>query len=250
VSNVKNCPMLPESHSRRRRLNLRVAKLLVVAVIGLGGGTIVLVGYAVAITAQAKALLKDLTSLKVGISTEADVQQFVRRHRRYVLSEYHDNHTSSTAFEIRNSWLSALKIEPQAWFSASVAVQDGSVRQIGASLFRSMDIFPTFQASAGMVVENAGKHHLSTPSAHYYFRTPVGKPYLRVELDSQASPVQRQRAFDFSFRCLTKPGGGCDLPCDYLPSAWQDWKESLRGSGLYPGYFYERYPKSTRCKPG
>lgn len=243
--------MFQESHSHPRKLNLRIfAKLLAAAVIALGGGTIVLVGYAVAITAQAEALLEDLTSLKVGISTQADVQRFVERHRRNILYQYRDEHISSTAFEVRNRWLSALKLEPPAWFSASVAVQDGNVRQIGASLFRSMDIFPTFQASAGMVVENAGHpKNLSTPFPHYYFPTPVGKPYLRVELDSQASPVQRQHAFDFSFRCLTKPGGGCDLSCDYLPTAWQDWKESLRGSGLYPDYFYERYPKSTRCKP-
>jgi hypothetical protein len=242
--------MLPETNSRRRRLRLRIAQLLAVVVIGLGGGTMALVGYAVVITAQARDLLKDLTSLKVGISTEADVQRFVQRHRRYVVSEYRGDHTSSTAFEIRNKWLSALKIEPKAWFSASVAVQDGDVRQIGASLFRSMDIFPTFQASAGMVVENAGLHpkNFSTPDTHYYFLTPVGKPYLRVEMDSQASQVQRRHAFDFSFRCLTKPGGRCDLPCDYLPSAWQDWKETLRGSGLYPSYFNERYPKSARCK--
>jgi hypothetical protein len=45
-----------------------------------------------------------------------------------------------------------------------------------------------------------------------------------------------------------EPGWGCDLPCDYLSSAWQDLKESLRGSGLYPDYFYARYPKSTRGK--
>jgi len=100
-----------------------------------------------------------------------------------------------------------------------------------------------------MVTESAGQaEDASTVSSHYYFPTPVGKPYLRVQLDSQASTTQRQRAFDFSFMCLTKPGWGSDLPCDYLPSAWQDLKESLRGSGLYPDYFYARYPKSTRGK--
>jgi len=32
---------------------------------------------------------------------------------------------------------------------------------------------------------------------------------------------QRQHAFAFSLECFTKPGGGCDLPCDYLPLAWE-----------------------------
>ena len=61
---------------------------------------------------------------------------------------------------------------------------------------------------------------------YYFVPTPICKPYLRISLDSHAASIQRKRAFDFSFRCLVKPGGGCDLPCDYLPSAWQDWKAS------------------------
>jgi hypothetical protein len=228
----------------------RLTKIVALGATALAAATTALAAYALVIRVQAAALLKDLTSLKVAISTEADVQQLVQRHKHVVSLQSRDAHTSSTAFEIHNRWLSALRLEPPAWFGASVTVEDGKVRQISASLFRSMDIFPTFQASAGMVVENAGSpKNASTPHPHYYFPTPVGKPYLRVQLDSQASPIQRQHAFDFSFRCLTKLGGGCDLSCDYLPSAWQDWKESLRSSGLYPGYFYERYPKSTRCKP-
>jgi len=113
-----------------------------------------------------------------------------------------------------------------------------------------MPIYPTFGASAGMVVEYLDYPKFRRPTTpHYFFPTPVGKPYLRVELDSQASTLERQHAYDFSFRCLTKPGGGCDLSCDYLPSAWQDWRESLKGSGLYPEVFYDHYPKSTRCEP-
>lgn len=233
--------------------NLRTSRipkrLAAIAAIALGAATIILTSYALVIKARAEALLRDITSLKVGTSTEADLQQIVERQRRSVFAQYRDEHTSSTVFKIQNRWLSTLRLEPVAWFDASVAVEDGHVSHIRAALFRSMDIFPTFGASAGMVTENAGQaEDGSTSSPHYYFPTPVGKPYLRVQLDSQASTAQRQRAFDFSFECLTKPGWGCDLPCDYLPSAWQDWKESLRGSVLYPDYFYARYPKSTRCK--
>jgi hypothetical protein len=60
----------------------------------------------------------------------------------------------------------------------------------------------------------------------------VGKPYKKVLLDSHALPVQRKHAFAFSFRCLTKPGAGCDLSRDYLPDAWQDWREDLRDRGF------------------
>jgi hypothetical protein len=211
-------------------------------------GIIVLTCYAFVIRYQAESLLKDVSSLKVGVSTAADAQGVIQRHRRHILGGSRDDHSFATAFQIRNTWLSKLSVEPPSWFNASVAVENGKVEQIGASLFRSMDIFPTFGASAGMVVQDAGDATLQTrPSAHYEFPTPVGKPYLRVELDSYASPVQKQHAFDFSFRCLTKPGWGCDLPCDYLPSAWQDWEDSLKGSSLYPDIFYQHYPKSSRC---
>jgi hypothetical protein len=224
-------------------------RLVAIAVIALGAGTVILASYALAIKAQAEALLKDITSLKVGASTELDVQQLTRRHKRYISDHYDNQRTTTIVFAIQNKWLSTLRLEPDASFRASIAVEDGHVSRISAALFRSMDIYPTFQASAGIVEENASHPANSWEgSSHYYFPTPVGKPYLRVALDPQATPVQRRRAFDFSFRCFIKPGWGCDLPCDYLPAAWQDWKESLRGSGLYPDIFYQRYPKSRRCK--
>jgi hypothetical protein len=225
-------------------------KLSAAVAVLVGAGLVALTSYGLVVKAQAESLLSDLTSLRVGVSGEAEVQRLVQRHRRYVDGQHRDEHNLSTEFKIENRWLSIMRIEPPAWMNASVWVRDDRVVQIGAGLFRAMDIYPTFGASAGMVVENlenSMKHHRYWPS-HYYFPTPVGKPYLRVQLDSTASEIQRKRAFDFSFRCLVKPGWGCDLPCDYLPSAWWDWQESLKGSPLYPTPFYEHYPKSGRCK--
>jgi hypothetical protein len=246
----------PQVHSRAdwclislRVKPLRILKRLstVVAVL-IGSGLVVLTVYGLVVKTQAESLLRDITSLRVGVSGEAEVQRLVQRHKRYAVDQRRDEHSLYTEFRIENLWLSTLRLEPPASFRASVNVQDGKVIQIFAGLFREMDIYPTFGASAGMVKEDleTSRRHEYRPS-HYYFPTPVGKPYLRVELDSAASELQRKHAYDFSFRCLTKPGWGCDLSCDYLPSAWQDWRESLKGSDLYPTYFYERYPKSTRC---
>jgi hypothetical protein len=223
-------------------------KFLAIATIALVAGTIVLACYAYAIRSQAQSLLKDLTALRVGVSTEADAQQFVQRHRRYLSSENRTENSSAFEFKVQNRWLSGLNLEPQAWFSSSVFVRDGKVRHIGVVLFRSMDIFPTFAGSAGIVdeyVEHPPERFPGTPP--YFFPTPVGKPYLRVELDSHASLIERQHAFGFSLRCLTKIGGGCDLSCDYLPLAWQDWKESLRSNDPNLEDFYKYYPKSARC---
>jgi hypothetical protein len=215
----------------------------------IGVGLLVLMIYGLVVKTQAESLLKDLTSLRVGVSGEAEVQRLVQRHTRYVVDQRRDDRSISAEFKVENRWLSTMQLEPPASFNASVRVEDGKVIQITAGLFRAMDIHPTFGASAGLVEDDleTSRRHEHEPS-HYYFPTPVGKPYLRVQLDSAASEIQRKHAFDFSFMCLTKPGWGCDLSCDYLPSAWQDWRESLKGSPLYPTYFYERYPKSTRCK--
>ncbi len=216
-----------------------------------GAGTILLACYGALIKARAESLLKDLTTLKLGTSTGTEAGQFAEKHKkllRQVTDECNDDDCSRT-FSVQNKWLSALRIEPPAEFEAYVSVKNGTVDSIRAYLFRSMPIFATFNASAGMVDEYFEYPRQVSSHGHYYFPTPVGKPYLRVVLDSHASPIQRQHAFDFSFRCLVKPGGGCDLPCDYLPSAWEDWKESLRDTPLWPKVFNDAYPKNARCRP-
>jgi len=228
--------------SLRTRTRLFAALSIVI-----GTGAVVLSCNALFIKAQAASLLKDVTSLKVGSSTESDVQQLTRKHIRYLDSRETSNEVVITTFKVQNRWLSALKLEPYAWFGASVYVKNGHVYHISAWLMRYMPIYPTFGASAGMVDEYADFPKYMDHGEHFYFPTPVGKPYLSVRLDSQATSVQRQRAFSFSFKCLIKPGGGCNLPCDYLPLAWQDWKTSLHEFGS-SDFFTQHYPNNSRCK--
>jgi hypothetical protein len=211
-----------------------------------GVGATVLGCYALFIKSQAESLLKDVAALTVGSSAEADVRQLERSHKRFLFSEQCKDGTCFVTFKVGNKWLSALRLEPKAEFGADVIVQDGIVHGIEVWLLRYMPIFPTFGASAGDVWEYGEYPKYMSHMAHYDFPTPVGKPYLKVVLDSHASQRQRQRALDFSFRCLIKPGWGCDLPCDYLPLAWQDWKASLQGGPLWND-FNQDYPKSARC---
>jgi hypothetical protein len=203
--------------------------------------------YALFVRWQAASLLLNLTALNVSTSTESDVDQVARKFVRYLVSrESDDDGVTTTTFSVRNRLLSALRLEPDAFFRASVGVKNGRVCHIGAMLFRSMDIYPTFQGSAGMVDEYTEYPREYSGRQNYEFLTPVGKPYLKVLLDSRASPVQRRHAFAFSFRCLIKPGGGCDISCDYLPEAWQDWRTDLRKRG-FAHVFEQYYPKSSRC---
>jgi hypothetical protein len=209
-------------------------------------GAVLLGCYALFIQAQAESLLRDITALRVGGSTEPDVEHLTSEHSRYVISRVSRDGITTTTFKVPNNWLAVLRLEPLAWFGADVSVKNGRVVHISASLLRTMDIFPTFQASAGMVDEYVEYPEYFSHSPHYDFLTAIGKTYLHVQLDSQASPIQRQHAFNFSFRCLIKPGGGCDLPCDYLPSAWQDYKIHLQEGGL-SDLFNQQYPKASRC---
>jgi len=211
-----------------------------------GAGVLTLSCYAFFIRVQAESLLKDLTTITVGSSTESDVEQLTRKHSWYLVSREYNDGVAITTFKVDNRWLSALRIEPVALFGAAVYVKNGRASHIGAWLMRSMDIFPTFGASAGMVDEYTELPKYLSRGAHYEFPTPIGEPYLRVRLDSHASAVQRGHAFAFSFSCLIKPGGGCDLPCDYLPLAWQDWKTDLHETGL-SDLFNQHYPNSSRC---
>jgi hypothetical protein len=213
-----------------------------------GAAGISLASYALVIKAEAEALLKDLTALKVGKSTEADAQQFSQRHKRLFVSHRCERDACTTGFKVQNKWLSALRLEPPAEFDVDFTVKNGTVTRIGAGLARSMPIYPTFQASAGFVSEYAEFPPHLAGRGHYSFPTPIGKPYLRVELDSQESAAQREHAFAISFRCLVKPGWGCDLSCDYLPLAWQDWKVEVRDSGFPMSEFNEAYPRNNRCK--
>jgi hypothetical protein len=111
--------------------------------------------YAVVVKSQAEELLKDLTALTVGKSTEADAQQFTERHRRLFTSRICESDYCVTGFTIRNRWLSALRLEPLAEFDAEFTVKNGKVTRIHAMLARSMPIYPTFGASAGLVTERA-----------------------------------------------------------------------------------------------
>lgn len=216
-------------------------KLFTALSIVAGAGAFILSCYAFFIKTQAESLLNDLTKITVGSSTEPDVEQLARKHSRYVVSREFSDGVVITTFKVDNRWLSTLRLEPAALFGAAVYVKNARVYRISAWLMRS-----TFGASAGMVEEYAESPTYLSRGSHYEFPTPVGKPYLRVRLDSHASAVQKQRAFAFSFRCLIKPSGGCDLPCDYLPLAWQDWKIKLHESGPLD-LFNQYYPNNSRC---
>jgi hypothetical protein len=225
-----------------RRLWIGAVLLAVLVVLGLGI-------YAFLIQASARSLLTDVYTLKVGSSSVADLERLVVRHR-YTLREHTcDIQNCTIAFEIYNTWLHRIKLEPIARFRVAVQAEGGTVNQISVMPSRDTRVFPTMD-SAGITEEyhRLPQHLATSANPPYWFPTPVGKPYLWVALSSEASEVQRQRAYAYSLRCLIKPGGGCDLPCEYLPLAWRDWQADLEKQGFGAGGFGPYYPSRNRCE--
>jgi hypothetical protein len=221
--------------------------MIALAVAGLSFALVVAL-YTWHIRSVASSMLRGLTDLKAGMSSSSDAEQYAHRFRQYLVDHDWEKGACTYQFQIRNTLLSGLHLEPSARFTTGVTVQGGGVTHIGAGLVRTMDIYPTFGGSAGMAQEYPEIPNPYPGAGHYIFPTPIGKPYLLVRLDRHATAEQRKHAFDFSFRCLTKLGGGCDLPCDYLPSAWRDWKVDLQTSGFPMSDFNQTYRNNDRCK--
>ena len=227
--------------SKMKRFVIRflVAIALLCAVFGA-----VLTVYAAVITGDASAIVGGLYGLKVGASSIADVERMASQLRSGVWKKKEcDGNKCLFSFSVDNSLLRKTRLEPAAEFYAEVAVANGIVRRIFASLRRDTGVFPSFP-SAGMVTEYEvypSRHEALRP---YDFPQPIGKPYLDVKLNRYATPEQRRHAYAFSITCLTKPGRGCDLPCDYLPLAWHDWTPQWE---TIPGYQIF-YPERARCQ--
>jgi len=204
-----------------------------------------LTAYAIVIKAQAQAILRDISQLKVGVSSATDVAQLAARHKNH-WTENCGPDGCNYYFAIRNRWLAGLRIEPEAVFQSSVAVDHDIVRSISVWIVRDTRVFPTMD-SGGMIAEYVEypTERYRADQPHYGFPTPVGKPYLYVVLDSHATAEQRQHAYAFSLTCLVKPGRGCDLPCDYLPLAWKDWESELKSEGWKLEHYYPTY---ARCE--
>lgn len=205
----------------------------------------VFTAYAFVIEAQARNILTDISNLKVGASSQSEVERFAQRHKSQLEKKECKADECWYFFEVRNGWLSWVRIEPAAQFQAWVTVRNGKVEGLHAEVQRDTRVFPTYP-SAGIIEEYVKyPEYYHSGDAHYGFPTPIGKPYLLVVLDSHATSEQRRRAYALSLTCLVKPGGGCDLPCDYLPLVWKDWEAHLKSEGWE---FGEYYPSRARCK--
>ena len=168
-----------------------------VAILLLAGG---LVSYGVIIEVTARSILRDVSGLGAGASSTQQVEAVAARHKHWIQENRCQGPNCFVAFEVYNTWLHRLKLEPVARFRASVETSDGTVDNIGGELWRDTKAFPT-SPSAGITSEyRKTPEYFRDGSTSYWFRTPVGSPYLWVALTPQADALQREHAFAYSLR--------------------------------------------------
>jgi hypothetical protein len=124
-----------------------VAVPLVVVLLAVG-----LAIYAVAIQSEAQSILEDVSGLRVGVSTTEEVKALAARHQHALRDEHCEPGKCSISFQIYNTWLYRLKLEPIAIFWAHVEANGETVSSITIMRSRETKVFPTFP-SAGITEE-------------------------------------------------------------------------------------------------
>ncbi len=196
-------------------------------------------GYRHYLKQTSAALLADLKALTIGQSDFADGTRIAQKYRQFRVegnasvpaspdpgkNVFPGNTCNSDhcffEFTVDNLPLSSLHFLRPARFTAAFAVLDGRVQYVEASLFGG-------PGNNGGIVEEINPRSDRQPT--YRFPTPIGKPYLFVELTPSAPASIREHAFDLNVDCLIA-FTDCDNPCDYLPLAWEDWKAEMDQKG-------------------
>jgi hypothetical protein len=117
----------------------------------------VLLAYVGLAQMQARAILDGVRGLKVGMSTQSDVERITTAHPALWLKRWSrncENRRCDLDLSVNNSWLYALGLEPQAIFWTQVTTEHGTVSAIFVDLSRDTRVFPT-APSAGQVREYA-----------------------------------------------------------------------------------------------
>ena len=194
-------------------------------------------------------LVHDVAGLTVGRSTFLDVDQIALSYRRFRVQSWSAQPTSTETcgpekcffnFDLSNFLISRVRLVRPAIFRTTVEIHDNRVTAVDIVFWGGRN---GLHGAMVQEAEASSTHQLGP----YSFPTPVGKPYFRVFVTPEASAIEKQHAFTISVDCLAS-WRACDLGCDYLPLAWQDWKRELLTRQVDDHSFLMSYPQSTRCR--
>lgn len=190
---------------------------------------------------RAASLLQDVKSLKVGESTEEDLQAVVTRYGGVTHFKFDDRGC------IGPTKLHSLRLANAT--SNSIGLRFPAVRVFGDRLWQ-VDVFLASAQDRVCHVRyqfqpmpRKGTEWLDLSSSASMETSPDGQSYavglrrihnvrsLSAELFKGASDEQRTRAFDMDLSCLTR-WAGCHNVCEVMPSAWIDYVKKAREQDL------------------
>jgi hypothetical protein len=194
---------------------------------------------------RAKGLLRDVSAMKLGITTDEEVQRIVRRYGGNVGSRFGMERCESFA----PRWV-PYTVDVESKVLNSLGERDllhgTALRHFGASMWR---------VSASFGIDDRGR----LSCVEYQVRSePVDSDFVRVSAiyslpysasdttaydvgfrdvhyvrnlsaaaTTNASVEQQERIFDFDLDCLARIGG-CRAVCEIMPSAWLDYYRTVR----------------------
>jgi hypothetical protein len=191
---------------------------------------------------QAEVLLNDVRSLRLEISTSADVMAIVHKYQGF---EDIDGGNSSCAYDS----------------SYSVRIANDSINRIGLR-FPSLQLVVKPQGVVASFMLNQGRLHCMTYTVGSYpphdwkeltvkaqaYPTapgvlwPLSKPfvveygggnvwYFFANLKPDTTPEELKLTFNFDLSCIARIGG-CVAACELMPTAWQEYQKKARERGL------------------
>jgi hypothetical protein len=192
---------------------------------------------------KAEHLLADIRALHIGESNEQAVRQLAKeyggRQDDFVDGFCGPIPGSAYRMQVANDTLNKLAwaLPGFRWFGNRVWTADALlIVKRGTLCYVSYRItaFPVEQHYVMDVRVNA---LLSPgPPAKYVPPYVVDAGLMRdewrfwVDVLTDATEDQKNRAFDFDLSCLTRPGG-CHAGCELMPSAWLDYQSTVRENG-------------------
>lgn len=208
--------------------------------------TIVLTIFAVNFTYRKKAegLLKDIRTLRVDLSTTADVERIMTRHGGSRSPPYasfgtpmggaYDVWTGSRAInQLERSVPILSRFGLRQWGTgATVILRGGRVCYVRYGVGME-DPRGVWEWGVESILLPKGRSDVAGEEHRGYkvgTRDDRGVRRLRSELTPEATEDERRRAFTYDFSCVTR-FRGCRQPCEIAPLVWKDVYQQSFGSG-------------------
>ena len=190
----------------------------------------------------AEDLSREVRVLKIGESTEQDVQRIVAENSAESRIDHFnlcgvgaETHRTVIGNGILN-WLGyrAKILRPfgnRVWrVEADLVVDKGKLCFVEFVL-RTFDPRYDLEIASSSIAEQDSEDSNMEP-----YRVSVGSQrnirYMRTETTTQATEEERQHAFDFDLACLSR-FRGCSVLCEVVPSAWVDYQEKTKANGNF-----------------